>query len=61
IELIGRKIYNSENPFDFMEMISLQGKTNFFEKRVGDYQKAGVMSGTKENDNKPKFSLDEDF
>lgn len=39
------KVYNSANPFDFMEMISLQGKTNFFEKRVGDYQKAGVMGG----------------
>ncbi|WP_298713292.1 ribonucleoside-diphosphate reductase small subunit [Chitinophaga sp.] len=51
------KIYNSANPFDFMEMISLQGKTNFFEKRVGDYQKAGVMGekGTQ------TFSLDEDF
>lgn len=51
------KIYNSTNPFDFMEMISLQGKTNFFEKRVGDYQKAGVMGekGTQ------TFSLDEDF
>ena len=34
------KIYNSSNPFDFMEMISLQGKTNFFEKRVGEYQKS---------------------
>lgn len=58
-ELIGQKIYNSTNPFDFMEMISLQGKTNFFEKRVGDYQKAGVMKG--QDDSKPKFSLDEDF
>lgn len=58
-ELIGRKIYNSTNPFDFMEMISLQGKTNFFEKRVGEYQKAGVMS--KEENSAPKFSLDEDF
>ncbi|MEQ8573278.1 MAG: ribonucleotide-diphosphate reductase subunit beta, partial [Fulvivirga sp.] len=57
-ELIGRKIYGSTNPFDFMEMISLQGKTNFFEKRVGDYQKAGVMKGS---DDSPKFSLDEDF
>ena len=38
------KIFNATNPFDFMEMISLQGKTNFFEKRVGDYQKAGVMN-----------------
>jgi ribonucleoside-diphosphate reductase beta chain len=58
-ELVGEKVYGSTNPFDFMEMISLQGKTNFFEKRVGEYQKAGVM-----NDNtgdKPKFSLDEDF
>jgi ribonucleoside-diphosphate reductase beta chain len=51
------KIYHSTNPFDFMEMISLQGKTNFFEKRVGDYQKAGVLSG-KETQN---FSLEEDF
>ena len=41
-----------------MEMISLQGKTNFFEKRVAEYQKAGVMNG---NDDAPKFSLDEDF
>src|SRR5882757_10228786 len=39
------KMYNATNPFDFMEMISLEGKTNFFEKRVGDYQKSGVMSG----------------
>ena len=58
-ELIGKKIYNSTNPFDFMEMISLQGKTNFFEKRVGEYQKAGVMN--KEESSAPKFSLDEDF
>ena len=50
-------IYNTTNPFDFMEMISLQGKTNFFEKRVGDYQKAGVM-GNKETQS---FSLEEDF
>ena len=58
-ELTGMKIYNSTNPFDFMEMISLQGKTNFFEKRVGDYQKAGVMN--KGEEGSPKFSLDEDF
>lgn len=38
------KHYNSTNPFDFMDMISLQGKTNFFEKRVSDYSKAGVKS-----------------
>ena len=37
--------YGSENPFDWMELISLQGKTNFFEKRVSEYQKAGVKSG----------------
>lgn len=51
------KIYNATNPFDFMEMISVQGKTNFFEKRVAEYQKAGVMTERNEN----VFSLDEDF
>lgn len=52
-------VYNTTNPFDFMEMISLQGKTNFFEKRVGDYQKAGVLAtNTKDTQ---AFSLDEDF
>ncbi|MBT2558802.1 ribonucleotide-diphosphate reductase subunit beta [Hymenobacter sp. ISL-91] len=51
------RIYGATNPFDFMEMISLQGKTNFFEKRVAEYQKAGVMSERTEN----AFSLDEDF
>ena len=40
------KYYKVENPFEWMEMISLQGKTNFFEKRVGDYQKAGVKNST---------------
>ncbi len=58
VELGCAKVFNSINPFDFMEMISLQGKTNFFEKRVGEYQKAGVMDTEKE---KAKFSLDEDF
>ncbi len=53
------KVYGASNPFDFMEMISLQGKTNFFEKRVGDYQKSGVLN-TGGGDNKG-FSLDEDF
>merc|ERR1711964_423510 len=38
------KIYNVTNPFDWMDLISLQGKTNFFERRVGEYQKAGVMA-----------------
>ncbi|MDR6561212.1 MULTISPECIES: ribonucleoside-diphosphate reductase small subunit [unclassified Arcicella] len=52
-----QKQYNATNPFDFMEMISLQGKTNFFEKRVAEYQKSGVMS-EKES---MSFSLDEDF
>jgi len=51
------KLFNVTNPFDFMEMISLQGKTNFFEKRVGDYQKSGVMSGKETQ----TFSLEEDF
>ena len=52
------KLFNAANPFDFMEMISLQGKTNFFEKRVGDYQKSGVMSG---EGKAQTFSLEEDF
>jgi len=51
------KVYNSTNPFDFMEMISLQGKTNFFEKRVSEYKKAGVGQLKEEN----VFKLDEDF
>ncbi len=51
------KVYNSTNPFDFMEMISLQGKTNFFEKRVSEYKKASV--GQQQIDN--VFKLDEDF
>ncbi|HRE74912.1 MAG TPA: ribonucleotide-diphosphate reductase subunit beta [Flavobacteriales bacterium] len=57
LELGNPKVYNVTNPFDFMDMINLQGKTNFFEKRVGEYQKAGVMSTKEEN----KFSLDEEF
>ncbi|CAM3797169.1 ribonucleoside-diphosphate reductase small subunit [Aquirufa aurantiipilula] len=52
-----KKFYNATNPFDFMEMISLQGKTNFFEKRVAEYQKSGVMS----DKDTMSFSLDEDF
>lgn len=56
-ELGNEKVFNVSNPFDFMEMISIQGKTNFFEKRVGEYQKAGVLAG---KDNQT-FSLDEDF
>ncbi|KAI2613055.1 ribonucleotide reductase [Hypoxylon fragiforme] len=69
------KVYRSSNPFDFMENISLGGKTNFFEKRVGDYQKAGVMASTKKNasnddvaapvdgqgENGGDFTFDDDF
>ncbi|MCB9284098.1 MAG: ribonucleotide-diphosphate reductase subunit beta [Lewinellaceae bacterium] len=51
------KIYKVENPFPWMDLISLQGKTNFFEKRVGDYQKSGVMADR----DKQVFTLDEDF
>ena len=58
-ELGHQKIYNVENPFEWMEMISLTGKTNFFEKRVAEYQKAGVMSSLQ--DTKIEFSIDEDF
>merc|ERR1739838_657875 len=63
MELDCDKFYNVENPFDFMELISLEGKTNFFEKRVGEYQRAGVMAhldldpNAKEN----QFNLDCDF
>ena len=58
------KVSNVGNPFDFMEQISLQGKTNFFEKRVGDYQKSGVMSSLGGDDGNPLssgFCLDADF
>lgn len=51
------KVYGVENPFPWMDMISIQGKTNFFEKRVSEYQKAGVMTSKE----KQVFSLDEDF
>lgn len=60
VELGNPKVYNAANPFDFMDMISLQGKTNFFEKRVGEYAKAGVKSGNSGTDNRI-FSTDEDF
>lgn len=55
-----KKIYNSSNPFDFMDMISLQGKTNFFEKKVGEYQKPGVKNSSKERDVQT-LSFDADF
>jgi ribonucleoside-diphosphate reductase beta chain len=52
------KEYGSKNPFDFMENIALEGKTNFFEKRVGEYQKSGVLNKSNENET---FSFDADF
>jgi len=55
------KIYGASNPFDWMELISLQGKTNFFEKRVGEYQKAGVMASTTDGNDGHGFSLEVDF
>jgi len=58
VELGYDRLYNATNPFDFMEMISLQGKTNFFEKRVGDYQKSGVLNTEAKSQ---AFSMDEDF
>ncbi|KAK3374944.1 ribonucleotide reductase [Podospora didyma] len=71
VALGNEKIYKSSNPFDFMENISLGGKTNFFEKRVGEYQKAGVMASTtkkssdepeeNKNENGGDFAFDEDF
>ena len=57
VELGLSQVYNKTNPFDFMDMISLQGKTNFFEKRVAEYQKSGVATNNEGNE----FSLDEDF
>ena len=60
-ELIGKKHFNATNPFDFMEMISLRGKANFFEKRVGEYRKAGVMDSPEDKEAGKKFSMNEDF
>jgi ribonucleoside-diphosphate reductase subunit M2 len=72
LSLGNSKFYHATNPFDFMENISLAGKTNFFEKRVGDYQKSGVMASTQKKADTPSeetvepenggaFSFDEDF
>ncbi|EEP80123.1 ribonucleoside-diphosphate reductase small chain [Uncinocarpus reesii 1704] len=68
VALGNKKFYHATNPFDFMDNISLAGKTNFFEKRVGDYQKAGVMASTQKKDdteeaieNGGAFNFDEDF
>jgi ribonucleoside-diphosphate reductase subunit M2 len=54
------KVYNAANPFDWMEMLSLQGKTNFFEKRVGEYQKSGVMASLS-TPAQHQLSFNEDF
>ena len=62
VELGCEREYNTSNPFDFMDMISLQGKTNFFEKKVAEYQKAGVMNSGGANDSESqKISFDADF
>ena len=58
VELGCNREYNTSNPFDFMDMISLQGKTNFFEKKVAEYQKAGVMNTDSDSQ---KISFDADF
>jgi len=58
VELGCEREYNTSNPFDFMDMISLQGKTNFFEKKVAEYQKSGVMNTDSEAQ---KISFDADF
>ncbi|HLC46032.1 MAG TPA: ribonucleoside-diphosphate reductase small subunit [archaeon] len=54
------KVYHSTNPFPWMDLISMQGKTNFFEKRVGEYQKAGVMN-SRETRAPEKFRITEEF
>ena len=61
VQLNCSKIYDATNPFPWMEMISMQGKTNFFEKRVAEYQKAGVMEGSSLGSVQQRFSVDEDF
>jgi len=74
-ELGAEQLYGSTNPFDWMDLISMQGKTNFFERRVGEYQKAGVMASANKHidgaspdsrqggvaDAGRLFALDEDF
>ena len=52
------KKYEAKNPFDWMDMISLEGKTNFFEKKVGDYQRAGIAQKKSSN---ADFNLNTDF
>lgn len=62
VQLGSPKIYDAVNPFDFMDMISIQGKTNFFEKRVSEYKKAGVNTSSSKNDSTVQnISFNEDF
>ena len=56
VELNYNKIWNAVNPFDFMESISVEGKTNFFEQRPTQYQNASIL-----NKNKDAFTITEDF
>ena len=59
LKMLGKKpVYNKTNPFDWMETISIQGKTNFFEKRVGEYANAANPNN---KENKKIFTLEEDF
>ena len=61
VEYACEKLYNKSNPFEFMELISLQGKTNFFEKRVGDYQKSNVMASLQSQTSQFNFTTSVDF
>jgi ribonucleoside-diphosphate reductase beta chain len=58
VELGNKKVYNATNPFDFMDMINLEGKTNFFENRVAEYQKASVTNKSAAD---KSFTVDADF
>ena len=65
LDLGYRPLFGSKNPFDWMDMISLEGKTNFFEKRVGEYQKSGVMASLQDDSsslhNRKTMSFDAEF
>jgi ribonucleotide reductase beta subunit family protein with ferritin-like domain len=65
LDLGHRPLFGSKNPFDWMDMISLEGKTNFFEKRVGEYQKSGVMASLQDDNaslhNRKSISFDAEF
>ena len=60
VSLGNPRVYNAKNPFPFMEMLSLQGKTNFFERKVGDYSKSGVSNGEQVGSSK-NFTIDAEF